>query len=64
MPKLYLQRHLKSQWNVENRFAGWTDAPLSKQGLEMAQEVASKFSNEKIDVGFTTINVREKWIFF
>lgn len=54
MAKLYLQRHLKSQWNVDDRFAGWTNAPLSKEGVSMAKDVAQKIINEKIDVGFTS----------
>jgi len=28
MSKLILLRHLKSQWNMENRFTGWVDVPL------------------------------------
>ena len=39
MAKLILLRHLKSQWNLENRFTGWTDVPLSKEGVENAKEV-------------------------
>ena len=31
MAKLYLQRHLKSQWNLDDRFAGWTDVPLQRK---------------------------------
>ena len=31
MSKLFLLRHLKSQWNEDNRFAGWTDGPLEKK---------------------------------
>ncbi|MDP2930819.1 MAG: 2,3-diphosphoglycerate-dependent phosphoglycerate mutase, partial [bacterium] len=27
MAKLFLLRHIKSQWNKENRFTGWTDIP-------------------------------------
>ncbi len=54
MAKLYLQRHLKSQWNVEDRFAGWTGAPLSKEGLEMVNSVAERLSKENFDIGFTS----------
>lgn len=28
MTKLILARHLKSQWNLENRFTGWVDVPI------------------------------------
>ena len=29
MSKLVLIRHGESQWNLENRFTGWVDVPLS-----------------------------------
>ncbi len=32
MSTLVLIRHGQSQWNLENRFTGWTDVPLSPQG--------------------------------
>jgi len=54
MSKLYLQRHLKSQWNVENRFAGWVDNPISREGSDMALEASKLFINEKFDVIFTS----------
>ena len=34
MIKLVLVRHGQSIWNLENRFTGWTDVPLSDQGLK------------------------------
>ena len=36
MPKLVLLRHGQSEWNLENRFTGWYDVPLTKQGTEEA----------------------------
>lgn len=32
MPYLVLLRHGESQWNLENRFTGWVDVPLSPRG--------------------------------
>lgn len=29
---LVLLRHGESQWNLENRFTGWIDVPLSASG--------------------------------
>lgn len=37
MKTLILLRHGQSQWNLENRFTGWTDVPLSPQGREEAR---------------------------
>lgn len=36
--KLVLLRHGESQWNLENRFTGWTDVPLSAKGTEEARQ--------------------------
>ena len=33
MHKLVLLRHGESQWNLENRFTGWTDVDLSEKGI-------------------------------
>lgn len=49
MAKLILLRHLKSQWNEENRFAGWTDGPLAKDQEERVKELARKIFRFKID---------------
>jgi len=60
MAKLILLRHLKSQWNLENRFTGWTDIPLSKEGIESAKEVAQKLVGFKIDKVYTSPLMRNK----
>ena len=36
MFKLVLMRHGESQWNLENRFTGWTDVDLTEKGREEA----------------------------
>jgi len=60
MAELYLQRHLKSQWNLENKFTGWTDVPLSQEGIDSAEEVAKKFAGLKIDKVYTSPLIRNK----
>ncbi len=37
MHKLVLLRHGESQWNLENRFTGWTDVDLTPAGCEQAR---------------------------
>ena len=37
MNKLVLLRHGQSQWNLENRFTGWRDIPLTKKGIQEAK---------------------------
>jgi len=60
MPKLILLRHLESQWNRENRFTGWTDVPLSQDGIASAKEIATKLSSFKIDKIYTSPLIRNK----
>lgn len=38
MPQLALIRHGQSQWNMENRFTGWVDVPLTDKGLAEAHK--------------------------
>jgi len=58
MAKLLLLRHLQSQWNKENRFTGWTDIPLSEEGIESAKEVVLKLVDFEIDKVYTSPLVR------
>lgn len=60
MSKLILLRHLESQWNKENRFTGWTDVPLSEEGIKSAKEVAGKLSAIPIDKVYTSPLIRNK----
>jgi len=54
MSKLYLLRHFQSQWNKENRFTGWIDVPLSKEGKAQVKEVAKKIADIKLDSIYTS----------
>jgi len=60
MAKLILLRHLESQWNKENRFTGWTDVPLSKEGIESAKGVAEELADFKIDKVYTSPLIRNR----
>jgi 2,3-bisphosphoglycerate-dependent phosphoglycerate mutase len=53
-------RHLKSQWNKDNRFAGWVDNPLSDEGRAQAAEIANILQREKIDVAYTSPLIRNQ----
>ena len=56
MSTLVLVRHGESQWNLENRFTGWTDVPLSPKGIEEAKNAGALIKKEKIhfDVAYTS----------
>lgn len=54
MSKLFLLRHLKSQWNQDDRFAGWTDGPLAKHDGKDAHDLANKIFQNKIDTIYSS----------
>jgi len=56
MIKLVLLRHGQSTWNKENRFTGWTDVPLTEQGILEAKQSGRKLKEKgfSFDVVFTT----------
>jgi 2,3-bisphosphoglycerate-dependent phosphoglycerate mutase len=55
MPELILLRHGQSQWNLENRFTGWVDVPLSPKGEEEARAAGEKLRGHRIDKLFTSV---------
>ncbi len=55
MPKLILLRHGESQWNLENRFTGWTDIALSPKGVQEAHEAGEKLKSYKFDKAYTSV---------
>ncbi|MGB2867548.1 MAG: 2,3-bisphosphoglycerate-dependent phosphoglycerate mutase [Bacteroidota bacterium] len=55
MPNLLLLRHGESQWNLENRFTGWVDIPLSPKGEEEARSAGEKLKQYRFHKGFTSV---------
>ena len=47
--KLVLVRHGESEWNLENRFTGWTDVDLSAAGVREAEEAGRVLKTEGFD---------------
>ncbi len=58
MSTLILIRHGQSQWNLENRFTGWTDVPLTEQGQKDAVTAAGSLKEFSFDLAFTSRLVR------
>lgn len=58
MAKLFLLRHLKSQWNKDDRFAGWVDNPLSDVGRAQAPGIADQLRGQQIDVAYSNALIR------
>ena len=57
MNKLVLLRHGQSQWNLENRFTGWRDVPLTEKGIQEAKNAGLliKKNNIIIDKVFSSV---------
>ena len=57
MPHLVLLRHGQSQWNLENRFTGWVDVPLTQKGEEEARQAGEKMKAVQLqfDTTFTSV---------
>jgi 2,3-bisphosphoglycerate-dependent phosphoglycerate mutase len=65
--RLVLLRHGESQWNLENRFTGWTDVDLSQAGVVEARAAGRllKESGFRFDIAFTSVlkrAVRTLWL--
>ena len=60
MATLVLIRHGESQWNLENRFTGWVDVPLSQKGEQEARAAGEKLRVFRFDCAFTSVLSRAK----
>jgi len=60
MHKLVLLRHGESQWNLENRFTGWTDVNLTDRGIVEAESSGKilKSENFQFDLVYTSVLTR------
>jgi 2,3-bisphosphoglycerate-dependent phosphoglycerate mutase len=63
MHQLVLIRHGESTWNLENRFTGWTDVPLTPTGVEQARQAGRllKEAGFEFDVAYTSVLQRAIW---
>ena len=48
--KLILLRHGESQWNLENKFTGWKDVPLTQTGIEEAKFAAKQLIEHNLKI--------------
>lgn len=60
MPTLVLIRHGQSAWNLENRFTGWWDVDLTKQGVREAWAAGEALAGKGLDFDqcFTSFQTR------
>jgi 2,3-bisphosphoglycerate-dependent phosphoglycerate mutase len=67
MYKIVLMRHGESQWNLENRFTGWTDVDLTDLGRDQARKAGQLLKEQgyEFDIAFTSVlkrAIRTLWI--
>lgn len=60
MPTLVLIRHGQSAWNLENRFTGWWDVPVTPKGAEEAVAAGKLIAARGLDFDtcFTSVQTR------
>jgi len=54
VPKLTLVRHGQSLWNLEDRFTGWVDVPLTAKGRDEAKVAGERLEGTPFDVAYTS----------
>lgn len=67
MPQVVLLRHGESDWNLTNRFSGWTDVDLTDTGREEARTSGRLLAEEgfTFDIAYTSVlkrAIRTLWI--
>jgi 2,3-bisphosphoglycerate-dependent phosphoglycerate mutase len=58
MPTLVLVRHGQSLWNLENRFTGWVDVPLTEKGISEARRAGELLKGFRFEVAYTSALTR------
>lgn len=57
MNKLILLRHGQSQWNLENKFTGWENVPLTQKGELEAKKAGELIKKNKIHIDYVFSSV-------
>ena len=60
MNKLVLLRHGQSRWNLENKFTGWRDVPLTEKGIQEAKNAGLLIKKNKIIIDRVFSSVLER----
>ena len=60
MTTVYLARHGESDWNVERRWQGHTDRPLTDRGREQAGRLAERLGDVELDAIYAS-DLRRAW---
>ena len=60
MNKLILLRHGQSQWNLENKFTGWKNIPLTQKGESEAKKAGQLIKKHKIHIDTVFSSILER----
>tara|TARA_Y100001970_G_scaffold236614_1_gene296501 strand:- start:4473 stop:5102 length:630 start_codon:yes stop_codon:yes gene_type:complete len=60
MNKLILLRHGQSQWNLENKFTGWKNVPLTEKGEIEAKKAGELIQKHQIHIDYIFSSVLER----
>jgi broad specificity phosphatase PhoE len=60
MTTVYLARHGESDWNVERRWQGHADRPLTERGREQAARLAERLADVELDAIYAS-DLRRAW---
>jgi broad specificity phosphatase PhoE len=60
MTTVYLARHGESDWNVERRWQGHTDRPLTEKGRRQAKALAARLAGVDLDAVYAS-DLRRAW---
>jgi len=55
MALLVLVRHGESQWNLENKFTGWVDVPLTDTGRREAARAGQQLRGTHFDLAYSSV---------
>jgi len=58
MINLYVVRHSQTVWNVERRFQGWLDSPLTESGEKCATDLRNQLSHIHFDACYASTSPR------
>jgi len=60
MTTVYLARHGESDWNVERRWQGHADRPLTEKGRRQAEELAGRLVDVRLEAVYAS-DLRRAW---
>jgi 2,3-bisphosphoglycerate-dependent phosphoglycerate mutase len=60
MYKVVLLRHGESQWNLDNRFTGWTDVDLTETGIRQAREAGKVLKEDGFEFDLAYVSVLKR----